>query len=186
MELLGFEYTCMKVPWHSVFSFFFFFCLDPMVKKKIWMRQISVTVMVITSKVLFWKLLDISKNISDISYVQSIFLTFTRHIDNGISKTPCSWRFFGNGWIRANSSLDEYHETKMGEGAQKTISCTKVWACFMKNISLIVFFFFSQANLDFKFNLVLIEQFSPQFIHLFIFWYFVYLGVHPVPLYFFR
>ena len=86
----------MKVPWYYVFSFLFF-CLEPMIKKNIWMRTISVTVMVIISKVLFWKLLDISKNISDISYVQSTFLTFTRHIDNGISKTPCSWRFYGNG-----------------------------------------------------------------------------------------
>ena len=86
----------MKVPWYSLFSFLFF-CLEPMVKKNIWMRKISVKVMVIISKVLFWKLLDISKNISDISYVQSTFLTFTRHIDNGISKTPGSWRFYGNG-----------------------------------------------------------------------------------------
>ena len=84
----------MKVPWYSVFSFLF---LEPMVKKNIWTRKISVTVMVIISKVLFWKLLDISKNISDISYVQSTFLTFTRHSDNGISKKPCSWRFYGNG-----------------------------------------------------------------------------------------
>ena len=86
----------MKVPWYSVFSFLFF-CLEPTVKKNIWMRTISVTVMVIISKVLFWKLLDISKNISDISYVQSTFLTFIRHIENGISKTPCSWRLYGNG-----------------------------------------------------------------------------------------
>ena len=86
----------MKVPWYSVFSFLFF-CLEPTVKKNIWMRTISVTVMVIISKVLFWKLLDISKNISDISYVQSTFLTFIRHIENGISKTPCSGRSYGNG-----------------------------------------------------------------------------------------
>ena len=59
--------------------------------------------------------------------------------------------------IRANSSLGEYHETKMGERTQKTISYTNAWACFMKNISLIALFFFSQANLDFKFNLALIE-----------------------------
>ena len=102
--------TQTKVKWNSLalstlvwrchgipYFHFYFFLSNPMVKKKIWMRQISVTVMVITSKVLFWKLLDISKNISDISYVQSTFLTFTRHIDNAISKTPCSWRFYENG-----------------------------------------------------------------------------------------
>ena len=78
---------------------FYFFCLEPMVKKNIWMRTISVTIMVIISKVLFWVLLDISKNISDTSYVQSTFLTFIWHIDIGISKTPCSWRFYGYGSI---------------------------------------------------------------------------------------
>ena len=76
---------------------FYFFCLEPMVKKNIWMRTISVTVVVIILKVLFSNLLDISKNISDISYVQSTFLTFIRHIENGISKTPCSGRSYGNG-----------------------------------------------------------------------------------------
>ena len=86
----------MKVLWYSVFSFLSF-CLEPMVKKNIWMRTISVTVVVIILKVLFSNLLDISKNISDISYVQSTFLTFIRHIENGISKTPCSWRLYGNG-----------------------------------------------------------------------------------------
>ena len=53
------------------------------------MRTISVTVMVIISKVLFLKLVSVSKSISDISYVQSTFLTFIRHIYNGISKIPC-------------------------------------------------------------------------------------------------
>ena len=102
--------TQTKVKWNSLalstlvwrchgipYFHFYFFLSNPMVKKKIWMRQISVTVMVITSKVLFWKLLDISKNISDISYVQSTFITFIRHIENGISKIPCRWRFYGNG-----------------------------------------------------------------------------------------
>ena len=45
---------------------------------------------------------------------------------------------------------------KMGEGAQKTISCTKVWACFLKSISFIIaFLFFSQTNLVFQFKLIL-------------------------------
>ena len=126
-------------------------------------RTISVTVIII-SKVLFLKLLNISKNISDISYVQSTFLIFTKHIGNGIWKTPCTWRFYGNGLICANFSMGKYHETKMGHGAQKAISSSKPWACFMKNISLIVFFF-SQANLAFKLNLTLM---LPQFIYLFI------------------
>ena len=36
---------------------------------------------------------------------------------------------------------------------------------------IIVYFSFSQTNLVFKFNLMLIEQFLPQFIYLSIFWY---------------
>ena len=36
---------------------------------------------------------------------------------------------------------------------------------------IIVCFSFSQTNLVFKFNLMLIEQFLPQFIYLSIFWY---------------
>ena len=47
----------MKVPWYFVFSFLFF-CLGPNVRKNTWMKTASVTVLVIFSKVLFWKLLD--------------------------------------------------------------------------------------------------------------------------------
>ena len=39
---------------------FLFFCLEATVKTTTWMRMISITVMVIVSKVLFWKLLDFS------------------------------------------------------------------------------------------------------------------------------
>ena len=45
----------MKVPSYSVFLFMFF-CLDPTVRKNIWMRKTSFTVMVIISNVLFWTL----------------------------------------------------------------------------------------------------------------------------------
>ena len=93
LPLSRLAWRCHGIPYFH----FYFFCWEPMVKKNIWMRTNSVTVMVIISKVLFWKLIDISKNISDISYVQSTFLKFIRHIENGISKTPCSWRFYGNG-----------------------------------------------------------------------------------------
>ena len=73
----------------SVFIFYFF--LEATVKKNTWMRTISVMVMVIISKVLFWKLLDFS-------YVQCFFSKITRHIDNGIWKIfNDSWRFYGHG-----------------------------------------------------------------------------------------
>ena len=45
---------------------------------------------------------------------------------------------------------------------------------------------FSQTNLDFEFNLTLIEKFSSQFIYFFIFRYSVHFEVHPVPLRFFH
>ena len=51
--------------------------------------------------------------------------------------------------IGANCFLGTYHETKMHEGAQKTISCTKIWPCFLKNISLTIVFLFSETNLVF-------------------------------------
>ena len=43
------------IPW---VHFYFYFCLRPTVRKYTWMRLTSVTVMVIFSKLSFWKLLD--------------------------------------------------------------------------------------------------------------------------------
>ena len=64
--------------------------------------------------------------------------------------------------IHANSSLGKYHYMKMGEGALEIISCTKFRACSLKNIApghftYYCIFFTFQANLVFKFNLVLTE-----------------------------
>ena len=73
-----------------VFSFLFFCCLEPTLNKNTLMRTISVTVMVIILKKLFWKLLEII-------CVQSSFSTIARYIDNGIWKTLCSWTFYGHG-----------------------------------------------------------------------------------------
>ena len=58
--------------------FIFILFLELMVKKKTWMKAISVTVMVIISKVLFCKLFDHS-------YIQSSFSTITRHIDRHLT-----------------------------------------------------------------------------------------------------
>ena len=113
---------------HGILRFhFFIFCLEATVKKNTWMRTISVTVMIIISKVLFWKLLDFS-------YVQLSFSTTMRHIDNGIWKIFYSWRLT---WIniQANSFLGKYHEMKMGEGGMEIISCTKIRVYSLKNIA---------------------------------------------------
>ena len=74
--------------------------------------------------------------------VQSSLATITKHLENGIWKTPYNWRFYG-------------HQCQ---------ACTKT-------LNLLVYFSFTQTSLVFKFNLMLIEQFLPQFIYLSIFWY---------------
>ena len=138
-----------------VFSFFIF-CLEATVKKNTWMRTISVTVMVIISKVLFWKLLDFS-------YVQRSFSTITRHIDNGIWKIFYSWRFYGHGstyklilsWVNIMKWKWVKVPWKLSV-AQKSEPI--LWRTLHQDISLIIVLCFaSQTNLVFKFNLVLIE-----------------------------
>ena len=60
--------------------------------------------------------------------------------------------------IFANSLLGKYHEMKVGQSTGKIIIYTKIWACSLKNISLITgFLFFPKKKLVFKFNLMLIE-----------------------------
>ena len=61
--------------------------------------------------------------------------------------------------IRVNSFLDKFHETKMDEDASEIISCTKsepvLWRTSHQDISLIIiFFFFSETNLNFKLDLL--------------------------------
>ena len=107
----------------------------------------------------------------------------TRHINNDIWKTTDSWRFWErrstyvliitwvdimkSKWVKVRGKLP------FGQESKPVLRRT-----FNQNISLInEFFFLSQTNLVFNFNLVLIEWFSPQFISLFTFWYVVYLGV---------
>ena len=66
-----------------------YFCLEPTVRKDTWMSTISATVMVIYSKIAFWKLLDHS-------YVQSSFSRVTSHIENNIMKDNPSWIIYGH------------------------------------------------------------------------------------------
>ena len=80
-------------------------------------------------------------------------------LDIGILKTPYNRRF----WFH----MDQH----------RCRSC--IWL-------IIACFSFSQTRLFFKFNLVLIERFSPEFINIFTFRCSLYLEFHPVPLDFFR
>ena len=106
----------------------------------------------------------------------SKFSTITKHIDNVIWKTP---------YVRVNSFLYKYNEIKMGESALEIIGCTKIWACFLRNIAPRHFIYYctllflsnkpsSQIQLS-----VYRINFSTPFLR---FWHSVYLGVYPVPL----
>ena len=142
---------------HDIPSFYFlFYCLEATVKNSNSMRTISVTVMVVISNVLFWKLLDFS-------FVHSSFWTITRHTDHGIWKILYSWRFYGHGptymltlaWV----NIIKWKWVKMPWKLSVAQNSEPVlWKTLHQDISLItVFFFTSQANLVFKFNLVLTE-----------------------------
>ena len=146
----------MNMPCYSVSSFIF--RPEPTITKDIWIRTIPVTIMAIISNVLLWKLLAIT-------YVKSYFSTITRHIHNGFWKTPCSWGFYGHGrtymiilfWVNIMTQKWTKLPWKLSV-AQKSEPVLQ--KALHQDISLIItFFFFSQTNLVFKFNLnlVLIE-----------------------------
>ena len=102
---------------------FLFFCLEATVKTTTWMRMISITVMVIVSKVLFWKLLDFSyvqrSQLPDIlTAAFEIYFTvedFT-DMDQHTCKFIMKWKwakYYGNYQLYKNPSLlFEKHCTK--------------------------------------------------------------------------
>ena len=75
----------------------YYFCLEPTVRKDVWMRTTSVTVMAFFSKVAFWKLLDHS-------YVQSSFQKITGHIENTILKDALQLNIFRT-WINLRATF---------------------------------------------------------------------------------
>ena len=135
------------MPWYSVFSSLFF-CLEATVKKNTSMRTISVTVMVIISNVLFWKLLDFSS-------IQLFFSATRRHIDNDIWKVYGSTYMLILYWV----NIMKWERVKVSSKLSVTQKSEPVlWRTWHQDISLIIVSFFaSQTNLVFKFNLVLIE-----------------------------
>ena len=157
----------MKVPWYSVYSFLFLFF-----RSCGYGDYFKSAILKVTSYQLYLKF-----------FLNNYDAHWQLHLKDTLQ--------FKNLWtwinICANLFLGDYHETKMGKDCLEIISCTKIRACSSKNITpghLIyhAFFFFSQTDLVFKFNLVLIEQFSIQFVYLITFWYSVHLQVHPVSL----
>ena len=122
-----------KLPWYSVFLFYlfiYFFCLEATIKRNTWIRTISVTVMVIISKVLFWKLLDIN----NVQLYSNIFLNnYKAHWQGYFKDTLQILRTWIN--IHANSFLGKYHEMIMDENPLEIISWTKIRACSLKSIA---------------------------------------------------
>ena len=88
------------------------------------MRMIFVTVIACISKVLFQKLLDIS-------CFKSYEAHWQQHLKDTLQlKILRTWID-----IHVNFFLGKYHEVKMGEGALEIISCTKIWACSLKDFA---------------------------------------------------
>ena len=111
------------------------------------------------------------RNLNKSEY-QGSFSTITRHIYKSILKdTLQSVKDFTNMDQDTckvfTQDLSKHHKTKIDKGARKIISCTKIW-----NFSL----FFSQTNLDFKFNSVFIDIWHNDY------WYSTDYEVHPVHL----
>ena len=135
---------CMVESGHGIPCFYFilfFFCLEATIKRNTWIRTISVTVMVIISKVLFWKLLDIN----NVQLYSNIFLNnYKAHWQRHFKDTLQILRTWIN--IHANSFLGKYHEMIMDENPLEIISCTKIRAYSLKSIALIIVFFASQKK----------------------------------------
>ena len=117
--------------WYSVCSFLFF-CLEPTLRKDTWMRVTSAAVMIIFSKVLFWKL-------HNHNFVQSFFPTITRHFDKSILKDILQLKILQT-WIkiRANffiKTLVNIMNWKSRNVSLKLSLAKKMWPRISKNIA---------------------------------------------------
>ena len=131
----------MKMPWYSVYSFLsFYFCLEPTLRKDIWMRMSSVTraILKVTWSQLCSKSLFNKYEVGTLTAV--------------VCKTPYSLRFYVHGTkfmlIVLSRLENKHHETKADKGDWKLSveqasefalqkNCTKV-----DDISLVLIRFF--------------------------------------------
>ena len=114
------------MPWYSVFSFLFF-CLEVTVKRALgWERFLSLLWQ------LFWKCHSESYLISAVfKALNNCEAHWQRRLKDLLQlKILRAWNT-----MHINSFLEKYDETKMGEGALKIISCTKIRSCYLKNIA---------------------------------------------------
>ena len=86
----------MNIPYYSTCSLLFS-CLEPTARKDAWMRTTSLTVMVIFSKVPFWKL-------PPHSFDLSTFSTITSHIEYSILKNALQLKIFRT-WINIHANF---------------------------------------------------------------------------------
>ena len=156
----------IKMLWFFHLSFFCFFFLEWTVRKDIWMRTTSVTVIVI-----FWK------RHSERYLIIAMFKVCSQQLrvisTTEFRKAPYSWRFVRHGltyvlilsWANMNQNSKKLPgKLSVAQKFQPDFDeyCTKI-----EDISLtFIHLFFSPRNLVFKFDLVLIEWFSPQFLYL--------------------
>ena len=112
-----------KMSWYSLCTFLFF-CLKPTVRKDTWRSTIFVTVMVIFSKVLFWKL-------PYHSYVQSSVSTVTRRIENSILKDSLQLEILRT-WINIRANSLETYQLHKNPSLHFREDCTKI-----ANISIV-------------------------------------------------
>ena len=165
----------MKVPWYFVFSFLFCVCvcLEPMVRKSTWMRTTSVTVMVIFSKVPFWKLATWWRLCSKF-FLDNLKAHSQRHLRDTLQmKILQEWMNKA-----ANSSLVKYETKVPGKQSAEQKSKPVLWRTFHQkgymtfHLSLYPFFSLKQ-NLTYCWS----NDFHRSFFYLFTFWYFVHLKV---------
>ena len=143
----------MEMPWYSVFSFLFFFCLEATLGKDTWMRATSATAMVIFSRVLFRKLLDHN-------YVKVSSQQLGGTLTTEFWRTPDGWRFMDMDQHTCrffHQDFSKYHETKISEGALKIISREKKYVSALQRtlhqnrwyFTLVIHFFLSLKKTSF-------------------------------------
>ena len=116
--------------WDGIPRFYFLlFCLEATIKRNTWMRTISVTVMIIISKIAVLKVTWYQ--LCSKSFLDNYEAHWQRHLKDTLQmKILRTWIN-----INANSFLGKYHEMIIDKGSLEIISCTKIRACSFKSIA---------------------------------------------------
>ena len=143
-------------------------------KNNTWTRTIFVTVMVIISKVSFWKLLDISYFQSS----QQLWGTFTKAFERHLTVEDFT-DMNQHSYVLILSWIKNMKQ-KWAKMFWKLLVAQKsepvLWRILHQAFQLLIFFFYSETSLVFKLNLVICLPFYFLIVHL---------RVQSVPLSFF-